>query len=89
MSHDRSHRNRRWLWVLAAALFVLHHDFWFWNDRTLVLGFLPIGLAYHMLYSVAAAGLWLAMLKFAWPEHIEEYANGVAADAGGKEEAGR
>ena len=28
-------------------LFVLHHDLWFWDDATLILG-LPVGLTYHV-----------------------------------------
>ncbi len=75
-------RSTAWwvIWTLAAVLFVLHHDFWFWDDRTLVLGFLPVGLAYHVAYSVAAALLWLAAVRFAWPHHIEEWADGTTSD---------
>ena len=45
-------------WIALVALIILHHDFWFWNDSHLLMGFLPIGLAYHVLISLAAAGLW-------------------------------
>lgn len=76
MSELHARRNRRIIWAVAAVLFLLHHDFWFWNDRTLVFGFLPIGLAYHLLYSCAAGALWFAMMKFAWPEEIERFASG-------------
>ena len=84
MSDAVSERNRRLIWALAAGLFVLHHDFWFWGDPTLVFGFLPIGLAYHLLYSVAAGALWFAMMKFAWPEHIERFANGAGGTPPGE-----
>ena len=40
--------------VVFVALLILHHDWWFWTDGRLVFGFLPIGLAYHMLISIAA-----------------------------------
>jgi hypothetical protein len=63
------------LWLGFVALFVLHQDFWFWHDDTLVFGFLPIGLAYHAGFSVAAAGLWLAMVKLAWPSELEAWAD--------------
>jgi hypothetical protein len=33
--------------------FLLHQDFWLWDDPTVLLGFLPIGLAYHALHCVA------------------------------------
>lgn len=67
--------HRRLVWGAAAALFVLHHDFWWWDSKTLVLGFLPIGLAYHALFSILAAGVWAAAVRFAWPERIEEWAS--------------
>ncbi len=65
------------VWILALLLLVLHQDFWAWSDRTLVLGFLPIGLAYHLVFSLAAAGLWLAAVKLAWPSEIEAWADAV------------
>lgn len=55
--------------VLAAALVLaaLHQDSWFRDDPTIVLGFLPIGLAYHVGYTLAAALFWYAVLRLAWP----------------------
>ena len=64
-------------WVLALlvlALIVLHQDFWLWEDKRLVFGFLPMGLAYHMLSSCAAAALMAALVKFAWPADLERLA---------------
>jgi len=62
-------------WLLAAAafgLYLLHQDFWFWNAaRPLVFGFLPVGLFYHALYSLAVAALMWALVRFAWPAHLE------------------
>lgn len=62
-------------WLLTAvvvAVLILHQDFWLWTDKTLVFGFLPIGLAYHAAYSlVAAFTMWL-LVRFAWPREIEE-----------------
>ena len=45
-------------WIALLALMILHHDWWFWTDGRLLFGFLPIGLGYHALISLAAAGLW-------------------------------
>jgi hypothetical protein len=78
-AHCSSVTGRRVIWTLAAVLFVLHHDFWWWSDRTLILGFLPIGLAYHAAFSVAAALLWLAANRFAWPEELEAWADEAPA----------
>ncbi len=61
--------------IAAVILALLHHDFWFWNDRTLIFGFMPVGLFYHALYSLAAGGLWWLAVKFAWPAHIEAWAD--------------
>ena len=68
------------IWTVALLLFVLHHDFWWWDDTSLVLGFLPIGLAYHAGFSLAAGLLWLAAVKFAWPTDLERWASEGQAD---------
>lgn len=64
---------RKALLVLATALlYVLHQDVWLWRTaRPLVFGFLPIGLFYHAVFSVAAAGLMGLLVYFAWPGHLE------------------
>jgi hypothetical protein len=62
--------------ALAAAiivLYVLHQDVWFWRSaRPLVFGFLPVGLAYHGAYCVAAALLMWVLTTLAWPHHLGE-----------------
>jgi hypothetical protein len=60
--------------ILALALAILHQDFWYWDSDRLVLGFLPIGLAYHTAYSIVAACLWALAIKIAWPHHLEALA---------------
>ncbi len=67
---------RKVIYLAAALLAALHQDFWFWDDRRLLFGFLPIGLAYHMAYSVAAGALWALAVVFAWPTHVEDFAAG-------------
>ncbi|MGE4551384.1 MAG: hypothetical protein AAEJ57_08330 [Opitutales bacterium] len=62
------------VWVLFLLMFVLHQDKWWWDDETLVLGFLPVGLAFHALFSIGCAALgWLA-IKIAWPHDLEAFA---------------
>ena len=57
---------------LLVLLAVLHQDFWWWDDgRTLVFGFMPVGLAYHAGVSVAAACLWALAVRYCWPEHVD------------------
>ena len=51
---------------------LLHQDFWFWTAaRPLVFGFLPVGLFYHAVYSLVVAVLMWALMRFAWPAHLE------------------
>jgi hypothetical protein len=57
------------------VLFLAHQDFWLWDDGTLVMGFMPIGLAYHALFSVACSCLWALACFKAWPEQLEQWAN--------------
>ena len=67
---------RNGVFVGVLVLMVLHHDFWLWSDRTLLFGFLPSGLAWHAGYSIVAALFWYFVMKFAWPQAIEDFAEG-------------
>ena len=73
-------RAKTWIWATVALLAVLHYDFWWWEDDTAVFGFMPIGLFFHALVSVAAALTWAAMTRFAWPDWIEDWASGALDD---------
>ena len=72
---------RNWLLAAAAcALYLLHQDVWFWNAaRPLVFGFLPVGLFYHAVYSLVVAVLMWALVRFAWPAHLEAEAESAPA----------
>jgi len=65
---------RKLVIVLAVLLAILHQDFWLWDSKVLILGFLPIGLAYHVLYSLMAACLSLLAIKYWWPREEAEVA---------------
>jgi hypothetical protein len=61
------------LTLLVLVVYVLHQDFWNWKKtEPLVLGFLPIGLAYHAGYSILAAITMALLVRFAWPKHLED-----------------
>ena len=62
--------------VVFIVLAILHQDEWNWDNANLVFGFLPVGLAYHAAYSMVAATFWAVVIKFAWPHHLEEWAEG-------------
>ena len=71
---SKGQRSIWWVWLAAITLAILHQDFWFWPDRTLVLGFMPIGLAYHTLFSLLAGCMWAWVVKVAWPAGLEAWA---------------
>jgi hypothetical protein len=58
--------------VTIAAVYLLHQDVWFWRTaRPLTFGFLPVGLAYHAAYCLAAAALMWVLTRVAWPHHLD------------------
>lgn len=63
---------RTWIYLLVILLAIFHQDFWLWNDVRLVFGFMPVGLAYHALYSVAAALIWALTAQRAGPDRTEQ-----------------
>jgi len=61
------------LTLAIVALYVLHQDVWFWRTaHPLVFGFLPVALAYHAAYCVAAAVLMWVLTRVAWPHHLDD-----------------
>jgi len=60
--------------VLILAVCLLHQDLWFWDvARPLLFGVLPVGLTYHVLYSIVVAALMWLLVRQAWPRHLEEH----------------
>ena len=70
--------------VLVLGVFLLHQDYWNWRNSGLVLGFLPVGLAYHAAYAILSAALMWVLVKFAWPEELNEMEAG--SEMGSKED---
>lgn len=77
-----------WKFYVAVwlAMMAVHQDFWNWRDATLVFGFVPVGLAYHLGYSILAAVVMAVLVRRAWPAHLEalerETADGGTSDGG-------
>ncbi|MEL7265791.1 MAG: DUF3311 domain-containing protein [Planctomycetota bacterium] len=70
--------------LLVLLLVLLHQDFWFWRDDTLVFGVIPIGLFYHACISIGASVTWFLATVIAWPldttdEDLKEAAAGEEA----------
>ncbi len=59
------------VWLLVAALVVLHQDVWFWRSTTMVFGIVPVGLLWHMGISLAAGVTWWLATKYCWPAELE------------------
>ncbi|MFT7536482.1 MAG: hypothetical protein ACI85K_002436 [Hyphomicrobiaceae bacterium] len=82
----------KFAWAMIALLAILHYDFWNWSDRSLMFGFMPSGLFYQAMISIGAAVAWAMIVKFAWPTHIEEWADAptasTAADDSADEQVG-
>jgi hypothetical protein len=72
--------------LLTAALllmYVLHQDIWFWRTaHPLAFGFLPIGLAYHGLFTLLTSVLMWVLVKYAWPTRLEHDAEGTSPKDG-------
>jgi hypothetical protein len=69
--------------ILTAIVYALHQDFWFWRTaRPLVFGFLPIGLFYHAVYTLACSALLWFIVRRHWPAHLEQAHVTPSAEAG-------
>ena len=75
------------IWFLVAVLIVIHQDIWFWEDGTLVFGFMPIGLFYHVCISLAAASVWLLATLTTWPAEVDFDAEHEATSKGSSSSA--
>ncbi len=70
---------RRLVVTLLVLLAVLHQDWWWrFDERTLVFGFMPVSLAWHVGISILACVLWGLTCCYAWPRDVD-----VPDDEGG------
>ena len=67
------------VWGLVLLLVILHQDNWFWDNGTLIFGFMPLTLLYHAGISIAASVIWYLATRFAWPAYL---ADANAAETG-------
>jgi hypothetical protein len=57
---------------LILAMVILHQDFWWWQRwDPLVLGFIPVSLAWHVGISVAAGLTGAVAVRYCWPESVD------------------
>ena len=67
---------KRLIYLLFILMLFLHQDTWAWDDQSLVLGFMPVGLAYHAVFSICCAILGGLAIKHIWPHDLEAFAEG-------------
>ena len=61
----------RWSLRLAIiVLYLLHNDFWLWDQPTLMLG-IPVGLLYHIGFCIVTSILMMMLVKYSWPRHLD------------------
>lgn len=66
-----------WAGLLYAALLVLyllHNDLWLWDDARPVFG-LPMGLIYHVGFSLVTGIVLTLLVLKAWPDHLDHPAD--------------
>ena len=73
------------VWGLVLLLVVIHQDVWNWDNDRLVLGFLPVTLAYHACISLGAGIVWFLAINFAWPQGLDDEPLSASADPGDPE----
>src|SRR5687768_10948861 len=63
------------LTLVAIGVIVLRHDYWNWDTpHPLLFGFLPVGLWWQAMVSLLACGMMWLMVRFAWPQELEDAA---------------
>ena len=60
--------------LFFVLLLVLHQDFWWRDNPTLICGILPISLAYHVAWTLLVAVAWFLVTRFCWPDALDEAA---------------
>lgn len=58
-------------YLAVPVLYLLHQDVWNWHDHDTRLLGMPVGLTYHVGSCLAASLVMLALVRFAWPSHLE------------------
>lgn len=61
-----------WFALIIIAIIAAHQDVWNWRAVNPFLFGLPVGLWYHVLYTLCAAGVMTLLVRYNWPEELEE-----------------
>ena len=81
---------KAFLIILILVLYALHQDLWFWRAaRPLLFGFLPVGIWYHALFTLAVSLVMGVLIREAWPAHLEEEGEAEPAEGASRNRAAR
>lgn len=61
----------RWPLALLPALFILHLNYWMWDEASVVLG-MPVNLLYHVVLSLSVSLVMWWVVRRAWPPYLDE-----------------
>lgn len=70
MADTESNKSHSIWWIAFVGLLILHQDVWLWDSQRVVFG-LPIGMTYHVGFSIVVAIVFSLALKYAWPAEVE------------------
>jgi hypothetical protein len=59
-------------WIMTLVLLVLHQDWWLWDNQTMLFGFVPVGLGWHIGISISASAMWAWIVWCRWPADLED-----------------
>lgn len=58
--------------AMVMFLAMIHQDFWNWHRiEPLIFGFIPVGLAWHVMISLLAAVLSAFIVRYCWPPFVD------------------
>ena len=73
---------RNVVYGLLVLLYVLHTDVWYWTDPRIVAS-LPIGVTYHVVWTLLVSAVFWLAVRHAWPSELERNVEGRANDLAG------
>ena len=65
-----SQQTKIWPLSVLLILLILFFNIWMWDNDALILG-LPINLLYHIGLCVLTTLSMLAIVRLAWPHHLD------------------
>lgn len=71
---------RWWIGIGLIVLFIVRIDLWLFDASSLV-GGLPVGLAYHLVFCFVVSAFFACVVKFAWPHELDASSRRARSDS--------